>query len=110
MSRMRKLLATLALVAVAALGLAACGSSSSDNSSSSTPSSTPAAGGGGGSGGSGGGGGGGGTASGGSSTVDISADPSGALKYEETSASASAGKVTVNFTNDSSTPHNVTIE
>ena len=38
---------------------------------------------------------------GGGSAVKIAADPSGALKYEETSATASAGKVTVDFTNDS---------
>lgn len=42
--------------------------------------------------------------------MDISADPSGALKYQETSASATAGKVTVDFTNDSPVQHNVTVE
>ncbi len=100
---MKKLVVTLALASIASLALAACGSSdSSSSSSSSTPTSSAPAG--------GGGGGGGGTASGGgSSTVKIAADPSGALKYEETSASASAGKVTVDFTNDSPVAHNVTI-
>ena len=101
---MRKLVVTLALASIAALALAACGSSSSSSSSSTTPTSSNTSSGG------GGGGGGGGTASGGGgSTVDISADPSGALKYEETSATASAGKVTIDFTNDSPVAHNVTI-
>jgi plastocyanin len=43
--------------------------------------------------------------------VKISADPSGALKYEETEVTASSsGPVTIDFTNMSSVPHNVTIE
>ncbi len=99
---MKKLVVTLVLASIAALALTACGSSgsSSSSSSSASTSSTPA----------GGGGGGGGTASGGGgSAVKIAADPSGALKYEESSASASAGKVTIDFTNDSPVAHNVTI-
>ncbi|MGH2905179.1 MAG: plastocyanin/azurin family copper-binding protein [Solirubrobacterales bacterium] len=42
--------------------------------------------------------------------VALAADPSGGLKYEETSLSAGAGDVSIDFTNDSSTPHNVTVE
>jgi plastocyanin len=42
--------------------------------------------------------------------VKISADPSGALKYEQTDVSASAGSITIDFTNMSSLPHDVTIE
>ena len=45
-----------------------------------------------------------------SSTVKISADPSGALKYEQTDVSATAGSITIDFTNMSSLPHDVTIE
>ena len=51
----------------------------------------------------------GGTA-GSASTVDIEADPSGGLSYTTDSASAKAGKVTVDFTNTSPVPHDVTIE
>ena len=82
----------LMLVLIAfVLALSACGGGSS--SSSTTPAST-----------SGGGGGGGG------STVKISADPSGALKFEQTDVSATAGSITIDFTNMSSLPHDVTIE
>lgn len=42
--------------------------------------------------------------------MDISADPSGALKFQETSLTASAGEVTIHFTNDSSLPHDVKVE
>lgn len=76
------------LVALAAL-LAACGGG---NGASATTSS------------SGGGGGGGG------STLKIAADPSGALKFDTTSLEATAGKVTIDFTNDSSLSHDVKIE
>jgi plastocyanin len=109
---MRKLVVTFALIAAAALTLAACGGSSS----SSTPTASgggggggaASSGGGGGGGASGGGGGGGATASGGSA-VKISADPSGQLAYQQKSASAKAGKVTVDFTNQAPLAHNVTI-
>lgn len=104
---MRKLVVILALTAAAALTLAACGGSSS--------SSTSSAGGGGGGGAAAGGGGGGGAAGGGGataaggSTVQISADPSGQLAYQQKSVSAKAGKVTVDFTNQAPLAHNVTI-
>jgi plastocyanin len=87
----RRALPLLLVLATSVLALSACGGGSS--SSSTTPAST----------GSGGGGGGG-------STVEISADPSGALKYEQTDVSATAGSVTIDFTNMSSLPHDVTIE
>jgi plastocyanin len=47
---------------------------------------------------------------GGGSTVKIAADPSGALKFDTTSLEATAGKVTIDFTNDSSLSHDVKIE
>jgi plastocyanin len=87
----RRALPLLLVLAASVLALSACGGGSS--SSSTTPAST----------GSGGGGGGG-------STVQISADPSGALKYEQTDVSATAGSITIDFTNMSSLPHDVTIE
>lgn len=86
----RRALPLVVVLAALVLALSACGGGSS--SSSTTPATT------------GGGGGGGG------STVKISADPSGALKYEQTDVSATAGSITIDFTNMSSLPHDVTIE
>jgi plastocyanin len=86
----RRALPLVLVLAALVLALSACGGGSS--SSSTTPATT------------GGGGGGGG------STVKISADPSGALKYEQTEVSATAGSITIDFTNMSSLPHDVTIE
>jgi plastocyanin len=76
------------LVALVAAG---CGGGS-DNSSSSTDTAADTGG-----------------ASGGE-TLQLAADPSGALKFDPTSLEATAGQVTIDFTNDSSVPHNVTIE
>jgi plastocyanin len=45
----------------------------------------------------------------GTSKVALSAAASGALMYSTTSLSAKAGSVTIDFTNTSSTPHNVTV-
>jgi plastocyanin len=45
----------------------------------------------------------------GGTKVALSADPSGALKYNKTQLNANAGNVGVAFTNASSTPHDVTI-
>ena len=46
----------------------------------------------------------------GGATLAISADPSGALAFEQKSLTASAGKTMIVFTNKSSVPHNVQIE
>jgi plastocyanin len=48
--------------------------------------------------------------SGAAETVKLEAASSGELKYNTTSLSAKAGKVSIDFTNSSSTPHNVTVE
>jgi plastocyanin len=83
------------------LALAGCGGSSNSSSSSTTAASSssssaaaPASGGGGG---------------GGGKTLALAADPSGGLKFDKTSLSASAGKVTIDFTNKAPEGHNVTI-
>ena len=95
------LLITLAAVAMAGFGLAACGGDDSSSSSttaaaeSTSTTSTEAAGGGGG--GSGG-------------TIAIAADPSGALAFTKTNITAPAGSDTIDFENASSTGHNVEIE
>jgi plastocyanin len=86
----RRGLPLVLVLAAFVLAFSACGGGS--NSSSTTPATT------------GGGGGGGG------STVKISDDPSGALSYEQTDVSATAGSITIDFTNMSSLPHDVTIE
>jgi plastocyanin len=103
------MLSMLAL-AIGLLALAGCGSSSSSTSSSaSTPaapaetpttsssatSSTPA------------------PATGSASagqTLSLAANPEGELKYNTTSLTAKAGKVSIDFTNTSSLGHNVTVE
>jgi plastocyanin len=90
----RRASALVIVLAAFALALAACGGGNNEAATTS---------GGGGATTSGGGGGGG-------STVQISADPSGALKFEQTSVEATAGSVTIDFTNDSSLPHDVKIE
>ena len=46
---------------------------------------------------------------GGGESVDVSADPSGQLKFEQATLTAKAGQVTVNFDNPSETLHDVTI-
>jgi len=82
------------------LGLAACGGSSSSSTtssaaapaSSSSSSSSSASG-----------------SSGGSGAISESADPSGQLKFTKSTLTAKAGKATVDFTNSSSLPHNMTI-
>ena len=101
MGKQRGLL--VALLAVVALVAAGCGgdddssSSSSDNStttSSTTSSSSTTQ----------------SAAGGGASTVKLTADPGGALKFDTKTLSAKAGKVTVVMDNPSSTPHAVEVE
>jgi plastocyanin len=96
-------ISALSLAAVAlTIGVAACGGSSGSSSTSSSsapaPSSSSSS-----SSASGSGGGGG-------STITDSADPSGQLKFTNSTLTAKAGKATVDFTNSSQLPHNMTIE
>jgi plastocyanin len=95
---MRKLVLVAALGALSSLALVACGgggssSSTSAASSSSTTSSTTAAGGGGGGG-----------------TVSLAADPSGNLKYQQSSLTANAGNDTIDFDNPASLGHDVCVK
>jgi plastocyanin len=48
--------------------------------------------------------------SGGNSTLKIAADPGGAKAFTETELTADAGKVTIEFANESQLPHAVEIE
>jgi plastocyanin len=103
---MKKLIA-FAVLALAALALIACGSSS-DNSSSTTETSSgeSQAEQGGAAAKEEGSSGGGGSAS----TLKFEADPNGELAYTTTSATAKAGKVTVEFNNPQALTHDVAIE
>jgi plastocyanin len=97
-----RLLSLTALLCSLAILAAGCGgdddSSGSSSSSSDTSTSEQSSG--------GGGGGGGGAAQ----TLKISADPGGALKFDKSSLTAKAGKVTIVMDNPSSLPHAVEIE
>jgi plastocyanin len=92
-----------ALALAAALVAAGCGSSKSKSSSSEStpapaapattaPTSTSAA-----------------PAGGGETKLALAADPGGQLKFDKSSLSAKAGKVTIDFANSSPLPHNVAV-
>jgi plastocyanin len=86
--------------AIAALGLVAAGCGGGDENEAAPPAppaETPPA-----------ETGGGGEAAG--TTLELAADPSGALAFDKTSLEAPAGEVSIVLTNDSSVPHNVSIE
>ena len=96
---MKKALALLALV-FAAIALVACGGSDNNTTTTNAPGgSAPTSNGGGGGGGGGGG----------ATTLKLSADPSGALKYDTDSLSAKAGNVTINFDNPAAISHDVSV-
>jgi plastocyanin len=88
----------MVVAALAVLGLAACGGGGDDSSTTaaSTPASTTPAGGGGG--------------AGGGSTVDFSTPSGSDIAFDQTDASAKAGRVTINFDNKQALPHDVKIE
>jgi plastocyanin len=89
------------VVVVVALALAGCGgnnnassgSSGSSSSGGSSGSSTSTS-----------------ASSGGGSTLALAADPNGGLSFDKKVLTAKAGSVTIDFTNDSSTPHAVAVE
>jgi plastocyanin len=83
------------LTAAAAIGLAACGDSKKDTSTSTPAAAPPAAS---------------TPAASSGATLQVAADPSGQLAYDKKSLTAKAGDITIEFTNDSQIPHNVTIE
>ena len=92
----KKLTVLLAMLALAAFGLAACGGDDDESTSSesaATTSETTAA-----------------DTGSASETLDVSADPDGALAYTTTELSAKAGSAEISFDNPSSTPHDVVVE
>ena len=99
---MKKAIALVVLFATA-FALVACGGDDDSDTTAATTTSGGAATGGGGTAGGGGGGGGG-------STIKLSADPSGALKYDTDSLSAKAGNVTIDFDNPAAVSHDVAVE
>ena len=91
-----KLAVLFALLALVPFAVAACGDDDDDDSgdgAETTEETTTETGGG-----------------GGGSTVSFTANPDGELAYEEDAATATAGTVTVELTNDSALPHDVRIE
>ncbi len=99
----------LILAAVGALALAGCGGDDED-SGGDGGNGGASAGGGGYGGGGGNDDGGGAAAGGGSSRLKLSADPSGALKFDRTSLSTKPGTVTVTMDNPSDVPHAIEVE
>ena len=87
----------LTFFVVALVVLAGCGGSDDNSSSGSSggASTTSSSSGGGGSGG---------------TQLTLSADPSGALKFDKKTLSAPAGEVTITMTNPSSVPHDIAIK
>jgi plastocyanin len=80
------------LVAVLALVLAGCGGSSNKNAGSGSGASTSSSGGGGG------------------EQLSLAAPADGSIKFDKTSLTAKAGKVTINFDNPSTNAHAVEVE
>ena len=50
------------------------------------------------------------TSDGGGAHLTLTADPSGALSFDQTELTAAAGEVTIELVNDSGIPHNVEVE
>jgi plastocyanin len=94
MTQPRLMCAIAVPVALLALVVAGCGGSSSNSSTTSTGAASTQ------------------PASGGGQTEKLSADPNGALKFTQTSLSATSGAVTIQMTNPSSSgvEHGVAVE
>jgi plastocyanin len=95
---MKKLLALLAVTALAGFGLAACGGDDDDDgedtAAMTTQAETTTAGG----------------AAGGGTTVDVSSPSGSDLAFNQNELTAQAGPVTINYDNPQSTPHDVAVE
>jgi plastocyanin len=87
---MKKLALVLSLLALGALGLAACGGDDEETTAATTETET--------------------TVEASGESVALEADPDGALAYVQDSLSAPAGAVTIEFDNPSATGHDVVVE
>ena len=87
----RRMLLLMLAVAALALAVAACGGD--DDEEAEEPAATEDTGGG-----------------GGGTTIELAADPGGALAFDQTELTAPAGEVTIHLTNDAQIPHNVEVE
>jgi uncharacterized cupredoxin-like copper-binding protein len=94
------LIAVLFAVAIPVAGCGGDDDSGGSSSGSAAQTNTSSSGGGASSSGSGGGG----------QTLDIAADPGGAIKFDKTTLNAKAGKLTIVMTNKSSIPHAIEVE
>jgi plastocyanin len=92
---MKKLALLLALLALAAVGMTACGDDDDDEGETTEAATTATETGG---------------EAGGGGSVSITANPEGELAYEEDSVSAPAGPVTIEFDNPASIGHDVVVE
>ncbi len=90
---MKKLALLLSLLALAAVGLAACGGDDDDTTEAAPATDTSATG-----------------DTGGGATISVSADPSGQLAYTETELTAAAGSDTIEFDNPAPLEHDVVVE
>jgi plastocyanin len=96
---MKKLAALLAVLALASVGLVACGDDDDGGDDTTaadvtTEEATDT----------------GGAAAGGGGTIDISSPASGEIAYDQSEVEVAAGAATVNFSNPSQLPHDVAIE
>jgi plastocyanin len=90
---MKKLALLLALLALAAFGVAACGGDDDDDDGGDTAATTETT-----------------VESDGGASVALTANPDGDLAYEESTLSAPAGTVTIEFDNPASIGHDVVVE
>jgi plastocyanin len=91
---MKKLVVLLAVTALAAFGLAACGGDDDDDGGDTTAAQTAQT----------------ETAAGGGSTVDVSSPSGSDLAFDQSELTAQSGPVTINYDNPQSTPHDVAVE
>jgi plastocyanin len=89
---MKKASVLLAVTALAALGLAACGGGGDNETTAAAPATQTTAGGG-----------------GGATTLDVSTPSGSSLAFDQKSLSAKAGSVTINFDNTQSLQHDVAV-
>lgn len=89
----RRILLLLLAVAALSLAVAACGGDDDDEADEPAAEETTED-----------------TGADGGTTIELAADPGGALAFDQTELTAPAGEVTIHLTNDAQIPHNVEVE